>query len=177
MDEAAVTAKGSGAPPRYEELRRFFPTQKLRALALGAKPDTVRAWDRRAASRVWEAHARQALLLLELCELAERYMDATAAGEWMLAPQPFLYGDLPARALKRGGEPVADLVRRAILNAPAGPPKDIPDARDLWAALADEPQAATKSDSTSTRKRTLSGFAPLREDDDVTQVAHARPID
>lgn len=85
----------------YRRLRSYFPSADLRARALGVSRSTIALWDSRRAQRRGAVGERLEHIL-RLAEMADEHMPSPMlTGRWLLAPQPFLYGQSAAEFLRR----------------------------------------------------------------------------
>ncbi len=154
-----------GAPLGYDELRAYFPTPSMRALALGVKRDTIRVWDKHGATKLRKTSQGRVTLLLSLCSaVADHMLNPRDVGAWMLSPQPSLRGRAPIDALRALGNDAYEQVRQLVIEGRLVPaPNRGWDAAD-WGRLEAELDPDVAARVRDAYERVLSGAVPKELD-------------
>jgi Flp pilus assembly protein TadG len=129
-------AAHGGAPQGYGEVRSYFATVSERARALGVQRQTIRVWDKAAASRLREeSEERVQLLVTTARDIANLMGEPRAVGRWLLTEQPLLRGVSPANLLLSLGASGQEVVRQLAVGVSPVNPADVPDGDAFWRAL------------------------------------------
>lgn len=121
------SSQASQALKEFAELRRFFAFDAQLAKALAWDEATASQWRHRRVVRPQRIKGAQVRLLLQLCQEAEPYLDATTdVGDWSVAPLPNLGGRSPAYWLRgRGARGLRELVFGMVDWMPRVPERDL----------------------------------------------------
>ena len=121
----------------FGDLRRYFPSDRLLAEALGWDVATVAAWRTGQVVRPQKAKVVEAFCLRELCEEVRAYLtNDSDVARWITAPQPQLAlgglkGLTPARYLRaRGRQGLDELTGMLVAWMPVVPERNLEPVED-----------------------------------------------
>ena len=161
-----MTTTKPGAPLGYDDLRAYFPTPSMRAVALGVKRDTIRVWDEHRATKLRKSSQGRVTLLLALCSVvAAQMLSPRDAGRWMLTAQPALRGRAPVDLLRSLGDAAYEQLRRLVVEDGLSPGSANRgwDA-DTWRQIESDLDPAAAARIRETYERVLSGAVPKELD-------------